>query len=213
MFKTFEKCDFVTISVALRREVLLRNEKSDSVTISVVTSIKSFRRLCRHFSRHDPVALLDGLCPSLIAARSRRTSQMLCALPSASPTLLAGFACSSRRTSSVTSRGFIPPHFSNVFRLLVGSADTSRRLCRLFSQALPALPAASFRRTSQMFFAFSSALPTLPAGSACKLSPLLARAKISSLSSPSVRLPPAEPAKSPSTFGSREFLSSVLLLR
>jgi hypothetical protein len=54
---------------------------------------------------------------------------MFFAFSSALPTLLAGFACSSRRTSSVTSRGFIPPHFSNVFRLLVGSADTSRRLC------------------------------------------------------------------------------------
>ena len=152
-------------SVALRREVLLRNEKW--LRSSCLNASKPFRRLRRHFSQASP---------ALLAASSHRSSRMLCVL-------------------------------------LVGSADTSRRLCRLFSQALPALPAASFRRISQMFFAFSSALPTLPAGSACKLSPLLARVKISSLSSPSVRLPPAEPAKSPSTFGSREFLSSVLLLR
>jgi hypothetical protein len=145
----------------LRREVLLRNEKSDSVTRSVVTSSKPF--------------------------------------PSASPTLIAGPASTSRGFSNRTSRGTFPPLFSNVYSLLDGLS--------------PSLLAASFRRTFQMFFAFSSALPTLPAGSACKLSPLLARAKISSLSSPSVRLPPAEPANSPSTFGSREFLSSVLLLR
>ena len=124
-----------------------------------------------------------------------------------------GFADTSRRFH----RHFSRLHSAALLKCFV----PFRRLCRHFSQASPALldglrpslPAASFRRTSQMFFAFSSALPTLPAGSACKLSPLLARAKISSLSSPSVRLPPAEPANSPSTFGSREFLSSVLLLR
>ena len=132
-----------------------------------------------------------------------------------------GFADTSRRLRLHFSTDFVR-HFPRLHSAaLLKCFSPSRRLCRHFSQASPALldglrpslPAASFRRTSQMFFAFSSALPTLPAGSACELSPLLARAKISSLSSPSVRLPPAEPAKSPSTFGSREFLSSVLLLR
>ena len=109
-------------SVATRREGLLRNDKCDFVTISVVTSIKSFRRLCRLFSQVSP-ALLDGLCPSLLAARSRRTSQMLCALPSASPTLLAGFACTSRGFSNRTSRRF-HRHFSNVYSLIGGSVAT-----------------------------------------------------------------------------------------
>ena len=75
---------------------MLRNDKCDFVTISVVTSIKSFRRLCRLFSQVSP-ALLDGLRPSLPAVSLRRTSQMLCALPSASPTLLDGFTVTSRR--------------------------------------------------------------------------------------------------------------------
>ena len=111
---------------------MLRNDKCDFVTISVVTSIKSFRRLCRLFSQVSP-ALLDGLCPSLPAVSLRRTSQMLYALPSASPTLLDGFTV------------------------------TSRRLYLLFPLALPALLdglspsllAVSLRRTSQMLCAFS----------------------------------------------------------
>ena len=128
LFKTFEKCDFVTISVALRREGLLRNEKCDFVTRSVVTSLDPsvgyadssrglFKPLfstdfVRHFSRHVPAALLK--CFVSFRRLCRHFSQ-------ASPALLAGSACSSRRTSSVTSRGFIPPHFSNVYSLLAGS--------------------------------------------------------------------------------------------
>ena len=119
------KCCFVTRrvrcvrSVALRREVLLSNEKW--LRSSCLNASKPFRRLRRHFSQASP-ALLDGLRPSLPAASFRRTSQMFFAFSSALPTLLAGFACSSRRTSSVTSRGFIPPLFSNVYSLLAGSS-------------------------------------------------------------------------------------------
>ena len=148
-----EKCDFVTRSVALRREVLLRNEKSDSVTRSVVTSSKPFpsasptliagpASTSRGFSNRtsrgtfpplfsNVYSLLDGLRPSLPAVSLRRTSQMLCALPSASPTLLDGFTV------------------------------TSRRLYLLFPLALPALldglsPSllADFTGTSQMLIAF-----------------------------------------------------------
>jgi hypothetical protein len=114
LFKTFEKCDFVTISVALRREGLLRNEKSDFVTRSVVTSLDpsvgyadSSRRFHLHFS--------NALC--LPAASYHRTSQMFIAFPADfSPSLPAGCAGTSRRTWSVTSRGF--------------SNRTSRRLFR-----------------------------------------------------------------------------------
>ncbi len=125
-----EKCDFVTRSVATRREVLLRNEKSDSVTRSVVTSLDPSVGSADS-SRSVYAALLDGLRPSLPAVSLRRTSQMLCALPSASPTLLDGFTV------------------------------TSRRLYLLFPLALPALldglsPSllAGFTGTSQMLIAF-----------------------------------------------------------
>ena len=115
-----EKCDFVTRSVATRREVLLRNEKSDSVTRSVVTSSKPF----------------PSASPTLIAGPastsrgfSNRTSRgtfpplfsnVYSLLDGLSPSLLDGF--------TVTSRGFIPPHFSNALCPSVGFADTSRRL-------------------------------------------------------------------------------------
>ena len=137
----------------MRREVLLRNEKSDSVTRSVVTSSKPFpsasptliagpASTSRGFSNRtsrgtfpplfsNVYSLLDGLRPSLPAVSLRRTSQMLCALPSASPTLLDGFTV------------------------------TSRRLYLLFPLALPALldglsPSllADFTGTSQMLIAF-----------------------------------------------------------
>ena len=118
LFKTFEKCDFVTISVALRREGLLCNEKSDFVTISVVTPsnlrevslrdgkccfatrrvtssrevvvkyLKPSRRLCRHFSQASPA--LPAVFQTALLAGFTGTSQMLCVLPSASPTLLGG---------------------------------------------------------------------------------------------------------------------------
>ena len=132
--------------VALRREGLLRNEKCDSVTRRVVTPsnlrevslrdgkccfatrrvtssrevvvkyLKPSRRLCRHFSQALP-ALLDGLCPSLLAARSRRSSQVYFAFSQVSPALLKCF---------VPSRGFLSPHFSACsLPLLVGSADSS----------------------------------------------------------------------------------------
>ena len=101
-------------SVATRREGLLRNDKCDFVTISVVNTLNLFRRLRRHFST---------VSPSLLAASFRRTSQMLCALPSASPTLLAGFACTSRGFSNRTSRRF-HRHFSNVYSLIGGSVAT-----------------------------------------------------------------------------------------
>jgi len=117
-----EKCDFVTRSVATRREVLLRNEKSDSVTRSVVTSLDPSVGSADS-SRSVYAALLDGLRPSLPAVSLRRTSQMLCALPSASPTLLAGFACTSRGFSNRTSRRF-HRHFSNVYSLIGGSVAT-----------------------------------------------------------------------------------------
>ena len=78
-------------SVATRREVLLSNDKSDFVTISVVTSLDPPVGSADS-SRSVYAALLDGLRPSLPAARSRRTSQMLCALPSALPALLDGLS-------------------------------------------------------------------------------------------------------------------------
>ena len=122
---------------------MLRNEKSDFVTISVVTSLDPPVGSADS-SRSVYAALLDGLRPSLPAARSRRTSRMLCALPSASPTLLDGFTV------------------------------TSRRLYLLFPLALPALldglsPSllAGFTGTSQMLCVLPSALPTLLAGFAC----------------------------------------------
>ena len=124
---------------------MLRNEKSDSVTRSVVTSSKPFpsasptliagpASTSRGFSNRtsrgtfpplfsNVYSLLDGLRPSLPAVSLRRTSQMLCALPSASPTLLAGFACTSRGFSNRTSRRF-HRHFSNVYSLIGGSVAT-----------------------------------------------------------------------------------------
>ena len=118
------KCCFVTRrvrcvrSVALRREVLLSNEKW--LRSSCLNASKPFRRLRRHFSQASP-ALLDGLRPSLPAASFRRTSQMFFAFSSALPTLLAGFACSSRGFSNRTSRQF-HRHFSNVYSLPGSSA-------------------------------------------------------------------------------------------
>ena len=82
------------------------------VSPALLKCFVSFRRLRRHFST---------VSPSLLAASFRRTSQMLCALPSASPTLLAGFACSSRGFSNRTSRQF-HRHFSNVYSLPGSSA-------------------------------------------------------------------------------------------
>ena len=106
-------------SVATRREGLLRNDKCDFVTISVVTSLDhsvGFADTSRRFHRHFSARSLP-----LLAASFRRTSQMLCALPSASPTLLAGFACTSRGFSNRTSRQF-HRHFSNVYSLPGSSA-------------------------------------------------------------------------------------------
>ena len=106
-------------SVATRREGLLRNDKCDFVTISVVTSLDhsvGFADTSRRFHCHFSARSLP-----LLAASFRRTSQMLCALPSASPTLLAGFACSSRGFSNRTSRRF-HRHFSNVYSLPGSSA-------------------------------------------------------------------------------------------
>ena len=106
-------------SVATRREGLLRNDKCDFVTISVVTSLDhsvgsadTSRRFHRHFSPVSP-ALLK--CFVSFRRLCRHFSQ-------ASPALLAGSACSSRRTLSVTYRGTIPPLFSNVYSLLAGSS-------------------------------------------------------------------------------------------
>ena len=106
----------------------------------VVKYIKPSRRLRRLLSLALP-ALLAVFQTALLAARSRRTSQMLCALPSASPTLLDGFTA------------------------------TSRRLYLLFPLALPALldglsPSllASFTGTSQMLCVLPSASPTLLGG-------------------------------------------------
>lgn len=67
--------------------------------------------------------------------------------PSASPTLIAGPASTSRGFSNRTSRGTFPPLFSNVYSLLDGLR--------------PSLPAVSLRRTSQMLCALPSASPTL----------------------------------------------------
>ena len=134
-------------SVALRREVLLSNEKW--LRSSCLNASKPFRRLRRHFSQASP-ALLDGLRPSLLAARSRRSSQMFiafstdlvrhfsrypfaallkCFAPSRGfqtalrgglgPPLLDGFTVTSRRFHR---------HFSNALCPSVGFADTSRRL-------------------------------------------------------------------------------------
>ena len=115
--------------VALRREVLLSNEKW--LRSSCLNASKPFRRLRRHFST---------VSPSLLAASFRRTSQMLCALPSASPTLLAGFACTSRGFSNRTSRRF-HRHFSNVYSLIGGSVAT-------FSPLPPSWNIAAFNSAS-----------------------------------------------------------------
>ena len=158
LFKTFEKCDFVTISVALRREVLLRNEKSDSVTISVVTSLDhsvgsadSSRRfhllfstdLVRHFPRHDPAALLKCFAPF---RRLRRHFSTV------SPSLLAGYTCSSRWLCQHFSTDLVR-HFSPVSPALLKCFVPFRRLRRLFSTVSPSL-LAGFTGTSQMIIAF-----------------------------------------------------------
>ena len=150
-----EKSDFVTrrvVTPSNLREVSLRDGKCCFATRRVTSSrevvvkyLKPSRRLCRHFSQALP-ALLDGLCPSLLAARSRRSSQVYFAFSQVSPALLKCF---------VPSRGFFSPHFSNVYSLpavfqtalldglcpsLLGMfLATSRRFHLLFSQAPPAL--------------------------------------------------------------------------
>ena len=125
-------------SVATRREGLLRNDKCDFVTISVVTSLDhsvGFADTSRRFHCHFSARSLP-----LLAASFRRTSQMLCALPSASPTLLAGFACTSRGFSNRTSRRF-HRHFSNVYSLIGGSVAT-------FSPLPPSWNIAAFNSAS-----------------------------------------------------------------
>jgi hypothetical protein len=117
--------------------VLLCNEKSDFVTISVVTSLDpsvgladSYRWLCQHFSQALPalpaVSLrrtsqmffaFSPVSPALLAASSRRTSQMSLAFPTVSPSLLGMFLATSRRFHLLFSQA--PP------ALLVGSADSS----------------------------------------------------------------------------------------
>ena len=135
-----EKSDFVTrrvVTPSNLREVSLRDGKCCFATRRVTSSrevvvkyLKPSRRLCRHFSQALP-ALLDGLCPSLLAARSRRSSQVYFAFSQVSPALLKCF---------VPSRGFFSPHFSNVYSLLAGFACTSRRtLVRHFPPVSPAL--------------------------------------------------------------------------
>ena len=131
-----EKCDFVTRSVATRREVLLRNEKWLRSSCCLNTS-KPFRRLrrlfsqrlrctsrrtlVRHFSRHDPAALL-GM-----------------------------FLATSRGFSNRTSRGTFPPLFSNVYSLLDGFTVTSRHVSCHFSQVSPALLAGSACTSRRLF--------------------------------------------------------------
>ena len=150
-----EKSDFVTrrvVTPSNLREVSLRDGKCCFATRRVTSSrevvvkyLKPSRRLCRHFSQALP-ALLDGLCPSLLAARSRRSSQVYFAFSQVSPALLKCF---------VPSRGFFSPHFSNVYSLPGGlKSATSRRLRRHFSTDLV--------RHFPRFFKphFSSALPT-----------------------------------------------------
>ena len=175
-------------SVATRREVLLSNDKSDFVTISVVTSLDPPVGSADS-SRSVYAALLDGLRPSLPAARSRRTSQMLCALPSAPPTLIAGHASTSRRTLSVTYRGILPPLFSACF--------------------LPLL-AASFRRTSRQFHRHFSNVYSLPGSSAAPFPPSW---NIAAFNSASDKVPPAESAKSFSTLGRSDSFSAENLPR
>ena len=124
-------------SVAMRREALLCNEKSDFVTISVVTSLD------------PPVGSADS---------SRRLYLLF---PLALPILLDGF--------TVTSRGTIPPHFSNALCPSVGFTDSSRRLCLHFSQVIPALPAGS-ASTSRQFHRHFSNVYSLLAGSSLQQS-------------------------------------------
>ena len=83
----------------------------------------SSRWLCQHFST-DLVRHFSPVSPALL--KCFVSFRRLCRhFSQASPALLAGSACSSRRTSSVTSRGFIPPLFSNVYSLLAGSPGSS----------------------------------------------------------------------------------------
>ena len=156
--------------------MLLRNEKSDSVTRSVVTSLDPSVGSADS-SRSVYAALLDGLRPSLPAVSLRRTSQMLCALPSASPTLLDGFTVTSRRLYLLFPLA-LPALLDGLSpSLLAGFTGTSQMLCALPSASptllgglgpplldglRPSLPAASFRRSSQMFIAFSPAPPAHP---------------------------------------------------
>ena len=72
-----EKCRYATGSVATRREVLLRNEKSDFVTRSVALRREEVVKYLKIFPLALPALLaaclsrsLDGLGPSLLAAFS-----------------------------------------------------------------------------------------------------------------------------------------------
>ena len=111
LFKTFEKCDFVTISVALRREGLLRNEKCDFVTRSVVTSLDPSVGYADS-SRGLFKPLFSAYSLPLFAASLRRTSQMFFVFP--------------RHVNSRASRRlclhfprFFKPHFSSALPTLL----------------------------------------------------------------------------------------------
>ena len=132
-----EKSDFVTRSVVTSLDPSV-GYADTSRRLRLLFSTD----LPRHFPRYPFAALLKCFSPSrrtcpvtsrglfkplfsayslpLFAASYHRTSQMFIAFPADfSPSLPAGCAGTSRRTWSVTSRGF--------------SNRTSRRLCRLFS--------------------------------------------------------------------------------
>ena len=83
-------------SVATRREVLLSNDKSDFVTISVVTSLDPPVGSADS-SRSVYAALLDGLSPSLLAVfKPHFSADLVRHFSTVSPSLLAGFTGTSQ---------------------------------------------------------------------------------------------------------------------
>ena len=118
---------------------MLRNDKCDFVTRSVVNTLNPFRRLCRlfsqrlrctsrrtlvrHFSRYPFAALLK----CFVSFRRLRRH-----FSTVSPSLLAGYTCSSRWLCQHFSTDLVR-HFSPVSPALLKCFVSFRRLRRHFS--------------------------------------------------------------------------------